>query len=118
MSENAKPSSDWDAGQFERPTHEGDRQLEVQGMAPIPLDGRYGSKVRLFTVWFAPNLVPAAVFTGTLATASFIGLNLLWGIVAIVVGNIIGGAAPSFMATMGPRTGMPQLPFSLIVFGK
>src|SRR5215470_1688340 len=86
---------DWDADQFSRPTREGDSQLEVQGMAPIPVDGRYGRNFRLFTVWFAPNLVPAAVFTGTLATASFIGLNLWWGILAIVVGNIIGALPAS-----------------------
>lgn len=109
---------DWDAGQFQRPTHEGDLQLEVQGMAPIPLDGRYGRKLRLFTVWFAPNLVPAAVFTGTLATSSFIGLNLAWGIVAIVVGNVIGALPASYMSRMGPATGMPQLPVSRIAFGK
>lgn len=118
QSHEANHTRDWDAGQFERPTREGDRQLEVQGMAPIPIDGRYGRKFRLFTVWFAPNLVPAAVFTGTLATASFIGLSLWWGVAAIVVGNLVGGAAASFMATMGPRTGMPQLPFSRVVFGK
>lgn len=109
---------DWDAGQFQRPSHEGDLQLEMQGMAPIPLEGRYGRKFRLFTVWFAPNLVPAAVFTGTLATTSFIGLNLFWGVAAIVVGNIIGALPASYMARMGPRTGMPQLPLSRIAFGK
>ena len=75
-----KVHKDWDADQFSRPTREGDTQLEVQGMAPIPEDGRYGRKFRLFTVWFAPNLVPAAVFTGTLATADFIGLSLWWNL--------------------------------------
>jgi nucleobase:cation symporter-1, NCS1 family len=118
LGSRAKTHTDWDAGQFKRPGHEGDLQLEVQGMAPIPLEGRYGRKFRLFTVWFAPNLVPAAVFTGTLATASFIGLNLFWGIVAILLGNVIGALPASYMARMGPRTGMPQLPLSRIAFGR
>ena len=113
-----KVHKDWDADQFSRPTREGDTQLEVQGMAPIPEDGRYGRKFRLFTVWFAPNLVPAAVFTGTLATADFIGLSLWWGIFAIVLGNILGALPASFTAIMGPRTGMPQLPLSRIAFGR
>jgi nucleobase:cation symporter-1, NCS1 family len=117
-SSTSKVHKDWDADQFSRPTREGDAQLEVQGMAPIPDDGRYGRKFRLFTVWFAPNLVPAAVFTGTLATASFIGLSLWWGIAAIVVGNILGALPASFTAIMGPRTGMPQLPLSRIAFGR
>jgi NCS1 family nucleobase:cation symporter-1 len=87
-------------------------------MAPIPEDGRYGRKFRLFTVWFAPNLVPAAVFTGTLATASFIGLSLWWGIAAIILGNILGALPAAFTAVMGPRTGMPQMPLSRIAFGR
>jgi len=120
MPDSAQPRAhkDWDADQFSRPTHEGDTQLEVQGMAPIPAEGRYGRKFRLFTVWFAPNLVPAAVFTGTLATASFIGLSLWTGILAIILGNIIGALPASFTAIMGPRTGMPQLPLSRMAFGR
>jgi NCS1 family nucleobase:cation symporter-1 len=110
--------TDWSAGQFERPTHEGDTQLEVQGMAPIPADGRYGRKYRIFTVWFAPNLVPAALFTGAIATADFIGLSLWWAIAAIVLGNILGALPASILAVQGPRTGMPQLALSRMAFGK
>ncbi|HEY7968516.1 MAG TPA: hypothetical protein VID95_00895, partial [Candidatus Limnocylindrales bacterium] len=55
------------------PTHEGDLSIEQHGMEPIPETARYGSVNRLFTVWFSPNLVPAAFFVGTLA--SIIGLG-------------------------------------------
>jgi hypothetical protein len=76
--------------QVGRPTREGDLSLELRGMAPIPDDGRYGSRYRIFTVWFAPNLVPAAFFVGVIAGASFIGLSFAWTIAAIVLGNLIG----------------------------
>ena len=57
------------------PSREGDMTIEGHGMDPIPESSRYGSVSRVFTVWFTPNLVPAAFFLGTLAAASFIGLG-------------------------------------------
>ena len=51
------------------PTHEGDLSIEAHGMEPVPASARYGSVGRLFTVWFTPNLVPAAFLVGTLAAA-------------------------------------------------
>ena len=50
------------------PKGEGDFTIEGHGMEPIPVSARYGSVGRLFTVWFTPNLVPAAFFVGTLAS--------------------------------------------------
>jgi nucleobase:cation symporter-1, NCS1 family len=108
----------WDEGQFARPEHEGDLTLEQQGMAPIPQSGRYGGKLRIFTVWFTPNLVPAAFFAGTLATASYIGLSFWWAIIAIVLGNLIGSIPVGLLAAMGPKTGMAQLPLARLPFGK
>ena len=54
------------------PTHEGDLSIEAHGFEPIPESARYGSVSRMFTVWFTPNLVPAAFFIGTLAAADFL----------------------------------------------
>ena len=36
------------------PSSEGEYVLEMHGMAPIPLDNRYGRLHRIFTVWFTP----------------------------------------------------------------
>jgi NCS1 family nucleobase:cation symporter-1 len=104
-----------DAG---RPTHAGDMVVEDQGIEPIPASSRYGTTFRNFTVWFAPNLVPPAFFVGTLAAAPFLKLGFGSALFAIVVGNIIGASLVGFMATMGPRTGMPQLAFARRPFGK
>ncbi len=101
-----------------RPTHEGHAAVEMHGMAPIPLSNRYGRLHRVFTVWFTPNLVPAGFFIGTLATASFVGVGFAWGVVAIVVGTLVGGLLVSVLGTYGPRTGSGQLPLARLSFGK
>jgi NCS1 family nucleobase:cation symporter-1 len=100
------------------PTHEGDLSIEGHGMEPIPESVRYGSVGRIFTVWFTPNLVPAAFFIGTLAAADFIGLGWWAGLAAIVVGNVIGAALVGLLSAMGPVTGMAQIPASRLPFGK
>jgi NCS1 family nucleobase:cation symporter-1 len=98
------------------PKREGDLSIEGHGMEPIPASARYGSVNRLFTVWFSPNLVPAAFFVGTLA--SIIGLGWWLGVLAIIVGNIIGAGLVGILSIMGPRTGMAQIPLARLPFGK
>ena len=100
------------------PSREGDLTIEGHGMEPIPASARYGSVNRLFTVWFSPNLVPAAFFVGTLAAADFIGLGWWAGLAAIVIGNVIGAGLVAYISAMGPQTGMAQIPASRLPFGK
>ena len=100
------------------PTREGDLSIESHGMEPIPESARYGSVGRVFTVWFTPNLVPAAFFIGTLVTLSFLKLGFVTSILAIVVGNVLGAAFVGMLATMGPKLGLAQLPAARLPFGK
>ncbi|HEX3427763.1 MAG TPA: cytosine permease [Candidatus Limnocylindrales bacterium] len=100
------------------PSREGDLSIEGHGMEPIPGSARYGSVSRVFTVWFTPNLVPAAFFLGTLAAASFIGLGFWTSIAAIIVGNLVGSVLVGLLATMGPKTGMAQMPLARLAYGK
>jgi NCS1 family nucleobase:cation symporter-1 len=100
------------------PTREGDMTIEGHGMEPIPEAGRYGSVNRVFTVWFTPNLVPAAFFIGTLVTFEFLQLGFVTSLLAIVVGNIVGSFFVALLATMGPRLGLAQLPAARLPFGK
>jgi nucleobase:cation symporter-1, NCS1 family len=99
-----------------RPTHSGDKALESQGMAPIPPDKRYGGAHRMFTVWFTPNMELSGVFTGTLAVVFGLGMQL--GLIAIVVGTIIGSLPVAILCTWGPRTGTGQVPLARIPFGR
>jgi NCS1 family nucleobase:cation symporter-1 len=100
------------------PTREGDLTVEAHGFEPIPEDARYGSVSRVFTVWFTPNLVPAAFFIGTLAAANFLQVGFVTGILAILVGNIVGSMLVGALSTMGPATGMAQMPLARLPFGK
>ena len=100
------------------PTHEGDLSIEGRGIEPIPESARYGSVNRVFTVWFTPNLVPAAFFIGLLASAGFLQVGFTSGFLAIVVGNLIGAALVGLMSQMGPATGMAQIPLSRLAYGK
>ena len=100
------------------PSREGDMTIEGHGMDPIPESARYGSVSRVFTVWFTPNLVPAAFFLGTLAAAKFIGLGFWTALAAIVVGNLVGSVLVGLLATMGPKTGMAQMPLARLAYGK
>jgi NCS1 family nucleobase:cation symporter-1 len=100
------------------PTHEGDLSTETHGMEPIPESARYGSVGRVFTVWFTPNLVPAAFFIGTLVTLDFLKLGFVTSILAIVVGNIVGSYFVALLSTMGPKLGLAQMPAARLPFGK
>ena len=100
------------------PRGSGDLTVEARGMEPIPTTNRYGSPWRIFSVWFAPNLVPPAFFVGTLAAADFLQLGFTSGLLAIILGNLIGSSVVGLLITMGPKTGMAQLPFSRLPFGK
>jgi NCS1 family nucleobase:cation symporter-1 len=100
------------------PTHEGDLSIEAHGFEPIPETARYGSVSRIFTVWFTPNLVPAAFFIGTLAAADFLKVGFVTGVLAIIVGTLIGSVLVGALSTMGPATGMAQMVFARLPFGK
>jgi NCS1 family nucleobase:cation symporter-1 len=100
------------------PTHEGAVNIELRGMAPIPLSNRYGRLHRQFTIWFTPNLVPAGFFIGSLGTASFVGVGFGLGVVAIVVGTLLGGLLVAALGTWGPHTGVGQIPLARLPFGR
>jgi NCS1 family nucleobase:cation symporter-1 len=100
------------------PTHEGDLSIEGHGIEPIPESARYGSINRVFTVWFTPNLVPAAFFIGLLAAADFLQIGFVSGLLAIVAGNLIGSVLVGLLSQMGPATGMAQIPLSRLAYGK
>jgi NCS1 family nucleobase:cation symporter-1 len=100
------------------PTREGDLSIEAHGMEPIPTSARYGSVGRIFTVWFTPNMVPAAFFIGTLAAADFLQLGFGTALLGIVLGNVIGSLLVAFLSTMGPKTGMAQMPAARLAYGK
>ena len=98
-----------------RPTAAGDLSVETHGIAPLGEDQRYGRPARLFTVWFAPQVNMTGVFTGTLAIV--LGLGFWLGLLAMVIGTVLGSLVVAYLSTWGPRTGTGQLPNSRMAFG-
>ncbi len=98
-----------------QPSGVGDLSVETHGIAPISGDHRYGSPGRLFTVWFAPQVNMSGVFTGTLAIV--LGLGFWLGLLAMVIGTVLGSLVVGYLSTWGPRTGTGQLPNARMAFG-
>src|SRR5579863_1944106 len=85
------------------PAGAGDLSMETHGIKPIPQSNRYGKPSRLFTVWFAPNVNMTGVFTGTLAIV--LGLGFWLGMLAMIIGSVLGSLPVAYLSTWGPRTG-------------
>lgn len=98
-----------------RPSGVGDLRVETHGIAPIPEGQRYGTPARLFAVWFAPQVNMTGVFTGTLAIV--LGLGFWLGLLAMVIGTVLGSLIVGYLSTWGPRTGAGQLPNARMAFG-
>jgi NCS1 family nucleobase:cation symporter-1 len=97
------------------PSGSGDLAIETHGITPVPEDNRYGTPRRLFTVWFAPQMNMTGVFTGSLAIV--FGLGFWLGLLAMIIGTLLGSLPVAYLSTWGPRTGTGQLPAARMAFG-
>ncbi len=89
--------------------------VEHRSIDFIPESERHGSVFSLFTLWFSSNMQITTVVTGALAV--IIGLPLVWALIAIVVGNVLGGIFMALHSAQGPRMGVPQMIQSRAQFG-
>lgn len=89
--------------------------VEHHSIDYIPETERHGTPVSLFTLWFSANMQVTTVVTGALAV--ILGLPLTWALVAIVVGNILGGIFMALHSAQGPTLGIPQMIQSRAQFG-
>ncbi|PWI56923.1 purine-cytosine permease family protein [Sulfoacidibacillus thermotolerans] len=81
----------------------------------IPESDRHGKPSSLFAIWFSANMQVTTIVTGGLAIV--LGLNLLFAIIAILLGNLIGGIFMAFHSAQGPKLGIPQMIQSRAQFG-
>ncbi|NMP24783.1 cytosine permease [Sulfobacillus harzensis] len=96
----------------------GDRTLAVEpyGVQSVPDQERHGSPRSQFFLWLGSNLTIADFALGFFPIS--LGMSWPWTIAALVVGNVLGAAAVSLAAAMGPQAGRPQLMISRILFGR
>jgi NCS1 family nucleobase:cation symporter-1 len=83
-------------------------QFEQITIQPIPLSERHGSARDLFTIWFGSNIMMLTVVTGSLSVTVF--KQPFWsGVVAIVIGNLVGAVFMALHSAQGPQLGVPQM---------
>ena len=90
--------------------------IETNDIAPISAGERHGKAWHLFTVWSSPNLEFATVFVGALSI--IFGLNVWYGLLAILVGNALAAITHGILSTWGPEAGLPQMVLGRVAFGK
>lgn len=90
--------------------------IEKHTIGYVPPQDRHGKVRDLFTLWFGGNIAPLPIVTGALGVQLF-HLNLVWGIVAILVGHLVGGVLMALHSAQGPQMGIPQMIQSRAQFG-
>lgn len=83
-------------------------RLEANTIQPIPIDARHGTARDLFSIWFGTNLMLLTIVTGGLAVTVF-ALPFVWGVIALVIGNLVGAIFMALHAAQGPTLGVPQM---------
>jgi NCS1 family nucleobase:cation symporter-1 len=89
--------------------------VELRSIDVVPDEERHGTAFSQFTLWLGANLQITAVVTGALAV--IFGGDVVWSIVGLVLGNLLGGAVMALHSAQGPRLGLPQMIQSRAQFG-
>ncbi|ATL28289.1 purine-cytosine permease family protein [Streptomyces formicae] len=89
--------------------------VERRSIDVVPDDERHGTAFSQFTLWLGANLQITAVVTGALAVV--FGGDVVWSLVGLVVGNLLGGAVMALHSAQGPKLGLPQMIQSRAQFG-
>jgi len=90
-------------------------EVEPFGIDQIPQEERHGRIRQIFTLWFASNLNIVTWFTGFLGVE--LGLSIGYSILAIIIGNLLGGICLGLSSMVGPELGRPLVPSSDHAFG-
>src|SRR4029078_276276 len=81
----------------------------------VPLNERHGKLSDLGPLWFMSNAQIATLAVGLVSITT--GANLIWSLVAIVSGALIGTFFMAFHSAQGPQLGLPQMIQSRPQFG-
>jgi nucleobase:cation symporter-1, NCS1 family len=89
--------------------------VELHSIDRVPDAQRYGTPLRLFTIWLSINLSILCLTVGKLGVAA--GLSFAWTALAVVVGNAVGTIFMAAHSTQGPHLGIPQMVQTRAQFG-
>lgn len=94
---------------------EGRKLLETRSIDYIPDAERHGSLFSQFTLWLSANLQVTAIITGALAVV--LGGDVFWSLIALLLGQLVGGTVMALHGAQGPQLGLPQMISSRVQFG-
>ncbi|MDP9222086.1 MAG: cytosine permease [Actinomycetota bacterium] len=89
--------------------------VEVRSIDYVPLNERHGKVWSQGPLWFMSNAQIATLAVGTFSVTG--GGNLLWSMIAIVAGALLGTFFMAFHSAQGPQLGLPQMIQSRPQFG-
>jgi nucleobase:cation symporter-1, NCS1 family len=89
--------------------------VEVRSIDYVPLDERHGKVWSQGPLWFMSNAQIATLAVGTFSALG--GGNLIWSLLAIILGALLGTFFMAFHAAQGPQLGLPQMIQSRPQFG-
>jgi NCS1 nucleoside transporter family len=90
--------------------------FEVTGIERVAEDNRQHTQLwDTMWLWWSANSVVATVALGTLS--AFFGLGFWGSVLVIVIFNLVGVLPVAFLSTLGPKTGLAQMPLSRFAFG-
>jgi nucleobase:cation symporter-1, NCS1 family len=90
-------------------------RIETRSIDYVPLAERHGKVWHLWPVWFSGSAHLATLAVGILGIT--LGGNLLWTMIAVVAGCLLGTFFMAFHSTQGPQLGLPQMIQSRPQFG-
>jgi nucleobase:cation symporter-1, NCS1 family len=90
--------------------------IETNGTNVIPESQRHGQPRELFWIWAGANIGILSVTYGSFLIV-FYSLNLVQGIIAGVLGTVIGFVLVGLVGLAGKRAGAPTLVISRAAFG-
>ena len=91
------------------------RGPEVRSIDYVPLAERHGKLWHLGPLWFMSNAQIATLAVGVVSVSA--GGNLVWSLIAIIVGVAIGTFFMAAHSAQGPQLGLPQMIQSRPQFG-
>jgi nucleobase:cation symporter-1, NCS1 family len=89
--------------------------IEVRSIDYVPLAERHGELWHIGPLWFMSNAQIATLAVGVLGVTT--GGNLLWSLIAILLGTGVGTFFMAAHSSQGPQLGLPQMIQSRPQFG-
>jgi nucleobase:cation symporter-1, NCS1 family len=89
--------------------------IEVRSIDYVPLDERHGKLWHLGPLWFMSNAQIATLAVGLISITE--GGNLLWSLISVILGTLLGTLFMAFHSAQGPQLGLPQMIQSRPQFG-